>query len=51
MNRSEFVEFIIRLAISAFPKMAASLSLQIIIGSFLQPVFIKSVYLMERKMI
>ena len=27
MNRSEFVEFIIRLAISAFPKMAASLSL------------------------
>ena len=48
MNRSEFVELIIRLGISAFPKMAASLALQIMIGSFLQPIFIKYDWLHDR---
>ena len=48
LDRSEYIEFMVRLAKSAYPTMAVSLSLCIILGLFLKTPFEKSEFINER---
>jgi hypothetical protein len=51
LNRSAFVDLIVRLGVTAYPKMAAGLSLLIVMNLWLTPLQGKSTNAKERALI